>query len=595
MFRNSSIKTHLMFAFSLAGIALFVTAATGLFGLVQNDRGLRAQVMTTKAVLYQMRADMVHDALRGDVFAALLIGPDGAETAKAKAMANVEEHAEMLEQSLAALEGLDLPDSIRAEILALVPPLRDYVNTARQIVPAAWSSAGAAQMMRPQFETQFADMEQALGNLGDAIAAQNDAATTAAQAMNGWLIRIMAVVSVVLGAIVVWAARVCILNIAKPMARLRGALTELGTGSANLRVSEMMRRDDVGAIADGIDVLTDWIQQGQTQQAEVQARSQIVISALQDGLHNMAAGNLSERIEGDFGADFVPLCADYNQTLETLSDLITNVARVSDRIQSRAQIMAKASENLAARTESQAATLEETAAAIDQMAASVKSAADSAREVEGIVLLARNEADQSGAVVKGAVDVMNEIESSSRQISQIIGVIDDIAFQTNLLALNAGVEAARAGDAGRGFAVVASEVRALAQRSSAAAKEIKGLISLSSQHVGRGVDQVAGAGKALAAIAGRVTEISDHMSQITSGAREQALGLAEINIGVNQLDQVTQKNAALVEDSSADFHALHDDAAQMADLVAQFVTKPDRSPAHRRGAPEPEYPYARSA
>ena len=247
--------------------------------------------------------------------------------------------------------------------------------------------------------------------------------------------------------------------------------------------------------------------------------------------------------------------------------------RASRSIRGQSDEITRSSEELARRTENQAATLEETAAALDQLTASVKSAANSAREVETIVQAARREAEDSGKVVLGAVDAMNGIEKSSEQISQIIGVIDDIAFQTNLLALNAGVEAARAGDAGRGFAVVASEVRALAQRSSDASKEIKTLISSSSQLVGRGVQAVGSAGKALTTMVERVANISNLVSAISVGAQEQSLGLGEVNLGVNQLDQVAQKNAAMVEQSLMATQSLRDEAIGLDGLVTHFTTK----------------------
>jgi methyl-accepting chemotaxis protein len=322
-----------------------------------------------------------------------------------------------------------------------------------------------------------------------------------------------------------------------------------------------------------VSIATDPMEQ---ERARLQADQQPVVDVLSVGLQNLAAGNLQDALSEEFGGNYETLRGDFNRTLDKLNGTIAQVVDTAETIRTRSTEISSASEDLSRRTENQAATLEETAAALDELTSSVKSAAKGAREVENIVRQARREAEESGAVVSA----MTEIERSSDQISQIIGVIDDIAFQTNLLALNAGVEAARAGDAGKGFAVVASEVRALAQRSSAAAEEIKTLIGTSTQHVGRGVDQVGRAGKALASIVNRVAHISTLVSDIAAGASEQSTGLAEINIGVTQLDQVTQQNAAMVEDSTAASHSLHQEASDLAALVARFALREGgRSPA----------------
>lgn len=242
----------------------------------------------------------------------------------------------------------------------------------------------------------------------------------------------------------------------------------------------------------------------------------------------------------------------------------------AESIQNETGEITSASDGLSRRTEKQAATLEETAAALDELTSSVKSASEGVDEASEMSSDAKSNAQRGGEVAEKAIEAMDGIKTSSEQISKITQVIDDIAFQTNLLALNSGVEAARAGEAGRGFAVVAIEVRALAQRSSEAAQEIRTLISESSTQVEKGYDLVGETGKALAAILGSVTEISDRMSQIASSAREQSTGINEINTAVNALDHNTQQNAAMFEETTAASHALTQEAGSLVKAVAKF-------------------------
>jgi hypothetical protein len=229
-----------------------------------------------------------------------------------------------------------------------------------------------------------------------------------------------------------------------------------------------------------------------------------------------------------------------------------------------------AADDLAQRTDRQASGLERTAAALDQITATVKKSSDNAEKARGVTQSAKSNAEKSGLVVREAVEAMGGIEKSSQSITQIIGVIDEIAFQTNLLALNAGVEAARAGDAGRGFAVVAQEVRALAQRSADAAKEIKGLIRASSEQVGKGVKLVGETGQTLDQILGQVIEINDLVGEIAASSKEQAVGLAEVNAAVNQMGQVIHQNGAMVEQSAAATNALAAEAEELERLLGGF-------------------------
>ncbi len=305
------------------------------------------------------------------------------------------------------------------------------------------------------------------------------------------------------------------------------------------------------------------------QRAQEQAA---VVTSLASALSSLSEGNLQSQISETFPADYEQLRKDFNAAVASLSDTLGQVRTGSDAMRTGADEIAHASDDLSRRTEQQAASLEETAAALDEITATVKTTAAGARRASETVALAKSEAVRSGEVVAQAVQAMGDIKTSSQEISQIIGVIDEIAFQTNLLALNAGVEAARAGDAGRGFAVVAQEVRALAQRSAQAAKEIKSLISASSQQVGQGVELVGETGRALDKIVAQVADIDALISEIAASAQEQATGLAEVNTAVNQMDQVVQQNAAMVEQSTAATHALKSETAELNRLISRFRT-----------------------
>ena len=264
------------------------------------------------------------------------------------------------------------------------------------------------------------------------------------------------------------------------------------------------------------------------------------------------------------------LRTDFNHAASTLKKAMWQVGGTALAIQKSTGEIQSSADELSKRTEQQAASLEETAAALDEITATVRTTAAGAKHACEVVGGAKIGAERSGEVVRRAVGAMNSIEKSSGQISQIISVIDEIAFQTNLLALNAGVEAARAGDAGRGFAVVASEVRALAQRSAEAAKEIKSLILASRNQVEEGVDLVGQTGKALTEIVGQVTEINGIIETIAVSAQEQSTALAQVNTAINQMDHMTQQNAAMVEESTAATHGLADEITQLFKLIAGF-------------------------
>ena len=337
----------------------------------------------------------------------------------------------------------------------------------------------------------------------------------------------------------------------------------------------------------------------------MEAAQNEVVEALRIGLRDLSGGDLTARIDAGFSAEYETLRQDFNMAIERLADAMAAVVENAAAIEGEAQEIAQSAGDLNGRTEQQAATIEQTAAALDELTLSVQSAASGAAEASRVVSAARASAESSGTVVEEAVAAMGEIESSSGRIARIIGVIDDIAFQTNLLALNAGVEAARAGEAGRGFAVVASEVRALAQRSSEAAREIDALISASSGQVKRGVGLVAEAGRALKDIVASVTNIADRVTDIATSAQEQSAGLAEINIAVNQIDQVTQQNAALFGQAAVASQSLTRGAEALNATMSRFridlTDRGDRisavpaAPGAPRGAPTDMRPKAGGA
>jgi methyl-accepting chemotaxis protein len=322
-------------------------------------------------------------------------------------------------------------------------------------------------------------------------------------------------------------------------------------------------------------------------QVDAVRRQTEVVAALGAAHARLASGDLVFRLAGNFSGGTEKLRDDFNAAMGQLQETMRKINTSAGGIRAGVDEISQSAEDLARRTEQQAASLEESAAALDQITATIRRTAEASVEASNAVMTVKSDAERSGQVVRDAVGAMSQIEQSSRQIAQIIGVIDEIAFQTNLLALNAGVEAARAGDAGRGFAVVASEVRALAQRSAAAAKEIKALISTSSDQVSSGVQLVGQTGEALERILLSIADISKLVAEFAASANEQATGLHEVNSAIDQMDQATQQNASMVEETTAATFVLASEVHQLAQLIGGFDIGATSEPVSRpRRAPE---------
>ncbi len=454
----------------------------------------------------------------------------------------------------------------------------------------AGDAAGAKRMLMERARPAFVEWLARINQFIDLQEARNKVIGTETRSMADqfkWLIVGLCAAGLALGgALAYWATRSM-----THLGRLTGIMQGMARGELAEAVPLQDRSDEIGRIAGALEVLRlgglDNLRlrdEAQEFQADLDARlkerdrdfglrsreQQVVVAALATGLTKLASGNLTFRLSEPFPEEYKKLQEDFNGAMGTLQDTMKMIGGATEGIRSGTGEVSQAADDLSKRTEQQAASLEETAAALDEITATVRKTAEGANHARDVVTNAKADAERSGEVVSGAVQAMAQIEGSAKQISSIIGVIDEIAFQTNLLALNAGVEAARAGEAGKGFAVVASEVRALAQRSAEAAKEIKTLIQASSTQVESGVDLVGEAGKALERIVVQVAEINAIVAEIAASAKEQATGLAEVNTAINQMDQVTQQNAAMVEQSTAASHTLAREAEELGSLVSRF-------------------------
>ncbi|NTF72723.1 HAMP domain-containing protein [Agrobacterium rhizogenes] len=380
-------------------------------------------------------------------------------------------------------------------------------------------------------------------------------------------------------------------RLTKPLKDITGLMNRLNNGDQMIEIRSVSRSDEIGIMAralesfrqsavDKVRMEDEAIQRNRQIEEERQLREadrtrsaaelEVAMSGLATGLKNLAEGKLDHRIAHPFAPSLDQLRQDFNGSLTRLQATMRQIRDNVEMIQGNGNQMAEAAEDLSKRTEQQAASLEETAAAIDQITVTVRSSAERAKDADQIVRQAKRSADDSAVVVNSAIDAMGRIEEASRQIEQITGVIDQIAFQTNLLALNAGVEAARAGDAGKGFAVVAQEVRELAQRSAKAAKEIKVLIDKSTAEVNTGSHLVQETGAVLAKISTQIVTISQHVETIARGSHDQSSALQGVNSTVNQMDQMTQQNAAMVEETTAASRELASQADGLLALVQQF-------------------------
>jgi len=396
---------------------------------------------------------------------------------------------------------------------------------------------------------------------------------------------IIAVLCAICGVVITWR------SVIRPLARLVNTMGILARGDLSAEVDGKERGDEVGSMAKAVQVFKDnaiALRESEAQaeaqrriadeerarneaaKAEAARQVQQVVDGLGAGLARLAQGDLTYRLDAEFAGEYRKIQDDFNSAIDQLQGTIRNIALSTHEVSNAASEITTSTTDLSQRTEEQAASLEETSASMEQISATVKKNAENAQHANRLAQGTREIAARGGAVAANAVTAMARIEESSRKISDIISVIDEIARQTNLLALNAAVEAARAGEAGRGFAVVASEVRSLAQRSSQAAKDIKELITNSSGQVQEGVELVNKAGESLNEIVESIKNVAAIVAEIASASSEQASGIDQINKALNQMDEVTQQNSALVEENAATAKTLEDQQHAMSEQIGFF-------------------------
>ncbi|MBT9371892.1 HAMP domain-containing methyl-accepting chemotaxis protein [Rhizobium sp. CSW-27] len=508
--------------------------------------------------------------------------------------------ATLLDDLLGALMSLDVstgamqadqtvPEEIRKRADAILPRIVGMEDKAEALLDLSRKRIDAFRSAEREINAIWGSLTQFASHQRDAAGIERDKANQ------------ISVSAMLLGILVaIFAGIGLIFTFKGPILQIAATMRRLAAGDLSTAIEGAARRDELGDMARALGIFKENAEaklrveamseqeraqaeaerrRNEAEKQEIDRQIEFAVTALAMGLERLAEGDVSATIDTPFVGRLEQLRSDFNRSLTRLQDTIAMIKSNVVAIQGNVRQMSQSTDDLSRRTETQAASLEETAAAVNEVTANVRAAADKAREANVVVGETRRSADDSLVVVGEAVSAMQRIEVASQKIAQITEVIDAIAFQTNLLALNAGVEAARAGEAGKGFAVVAQEVRELAQRSASAAKEIKGLINASTEEVSSGSHLVQRTGDALAAIGRQISSLSAHVEGIASASRDQSSALQEVNGAVSQMDQLTQQNAAMVEETSAASRQLAEEADQLVMLLEQF--RVERSDGYR--------------
>ncbi|WP_054211781.1 methyl-accepting chemotaxis protein [Bosea vaviloviae] len=641
-----SLKARFALLCLFLAFIMSAVAGVGIYSSSQMGSAIDELANSAAAIRNHTIGDMLHDGLRADVYAALIrsdAGQDSTET-----LSETRAHAKEFSERIAATKAIVSSPETLARLQALDEPLKNYIAQAVALVELSFKDRKAALEGMALFDDRFEALEKSMKEAGDALEAEAMAGQAGASTARG-LAATAAIAGLVVALLTALGLYATVLrSIVRPIADIVATMRQRGSEAVAAFIPHRDRRDEIGDMARTIgsyqDALAERAAQERQQRDEELRASQrqgeafdetarqirhVVdaavrgdfgyrvesgseqgemaalvtglnqINAAIDGattsfadiLKGIAEGDLTRTVDADYSGKLGSVSSSINEMVEKLALTVTVIKQTSREVAAAADEIKAGAENLSIRTEEQASSLEETAATTEQLAASVKASANASRQAVNLAENATRVASNGGAIVTDAIGAMNRIEQASGKITDIISVIDGIAFQTNLLALNAAVEAARAGDAGKGFAVVASEVRALAQQSSDAAKGISGLINDTHEEVAAGVKLVRSAGEVLGEIVEATQSVVKTVTEVAAASGEQSNGIDEMSQTVARMDEMTQQNAALAEESAASAVMLGRKIAELDALVVSFRTM---SAGGSMGRPSPVVPLRRA-
>ena len=590
-FRDLSVSAKVM------GVLAFVLVATVALGLYAIQRLSAVDANTVEIRAHWLKStevlgDLQYSATRFQSWNGAALG-FSTDAQRDEARKNLDALQTATAEALRQYQDLAATDKERAmasDIADKWSAFYPMAATALDTGKSQGQAAAVAYYLGPMAKA-FVDLKDSIDG---AIAYNTQMADAAGAAGRSTFVsaRLWILIAVGLALLIcVFAATTLVKSVSSPLVEMTKAMSQLAAGNLEVSVPATDQQDEIGKLAEAMLAFKHQLADAERSKAE---QTGTIVSSIGAGLSSVARGDLTHRITAELTGPFAKLKQDFNEAISRLQDTLRNILTSTGGISTGAGEISQAADDLSRRTEQQAASLEQTAAALEQITATVKQTAANSKQASASVAVAKTAAEEGGRVVEAAIKAMGQIEQSSKQITDIIGVIDEIAFQTNLLALNAGVEAARAGDAGKGFAVVASEVRGLAQRSSEAAKEIKGLIKSSSEHVLAGVKSVGASGEALQRIVDQVMQINSLVTEMAQAADQQSSGIEQVNVAVSQMDQVTQQNAAMVEQSTAATRNLAAETQGLTDLVGFFAVGEAKAAA-RPGVRRPQPQQANAA